>query len=438
MIKVLIQRFLLIRRKQSNVRGFTLLELLVSIIIASIIISTLLGFLVNILERDRVEQAKTESQEEIQSALNFIADDMSDAVHIYDADGLYRVGADDGLTVASQLPHNQPNKGICGEDLAGAGTGLATSRCTPVLVFWKRFRYDKDEDIDHDNDRRTTEISVSSLENTPAVPIGGDKYVYSLVVYYLMKGSTTDTNWSNSSRIIRWEGKSGLPYGCPTDPNCPTRLTVGNILDPNRSDTKEYAVLPSPGFDRFSLSPQVNVVDSFNQWRKNRDFRYDLKTTPYDTLIDFVDDTPYSATQDDGSRNPPAGARVNIDITKNTIPDFTATPIVLSRNPSCDDPNRGVGSGLTADQLTDPFRTVFAQRVPPDFAIVDSNRSQLSGFFACVNTSRVSARVFIRGNALARLRDNPRDRSVSDGVFEGFLPTANVRVFGRGSLNNAL
>jgi len=424
MIKVLIQRLLLIRRRQSNVSGFTLLELLVSILITSIIIGTLFAFLLNILERDRVEQAKTESQDEIQSALNFIADDMSDAVHIYDADGLYRVGAD-GLTVASQLPHNQINKGAC----APTGTGLAVSRCTPVLVFWKRFRYDKDEEIE--NPVATT-IRVECLEKTTNISecIGGDKYVYSLVVYYLIKGSASDPTWSNSSRIIRWEAKSGLPYACPTNQNCPAILTVAG-------DTKQYSILPSRGFDRFSLSPQENVADSFNKWRRNTSATYNLSVDGYDELIDFVDDTTYDVTQDDGTAgNSPVGKRVDIAVIKNTI-NTAPTP---SLNASCDDPDTGVGSGLTAAQLalTFPDRTVFAQRVPPDFADVDANRSQLSGFFACVNTSRVSARVFIRGNALARLRDNPNDRSVSDGVFQGFLPTANVRVFGRGSLNNAL
>jgi len=445
MVKILIQKFLSIRRKQSNISGFTLIELLVSILISSIIVGTLFGFLINILERDRSEQAKAETQEEIQSALNFIADDMSDAVYIYDADGLYRPGAD-GQTVADQLPHNRPNSGRC----EPTGTGLLISRCTPVLVFWKRFRYDKDEEINHDNDSLTPEILVSCLERTTSNciggGIGGDKYVFSLVVYYLIKGnSISDPTWSDSSRIIRWEARSGLPYGCSTPPNCPDRLKV--VL----TDPVDYAILPDPGFDRFTLNPQQSIEMSFNNWRKSNvvNASYDFNVTSYDELIDFVDDTPYASTQDDGSiGNSPTGARVDINIIGNTtfvvgnpgdpaaLPPVPPTLAVPSRNASCDDPNIGVGTGLTAAQLADPNRTVFAQRIPPNFGVVGQNRSQLSSFYACVNSSRVSARVYIRGNALARLRDTIGFRPVSDDVFESFVPTANLRVFGRGLLNN--
>jgi len=432
MLKALIQKFLSRGRKQTNVSGFTLLELLVSIIIASIVVGTLLVFLVNILERDRNEQAKVESQEEIQAALNFIADDMTDAVYIYDADGLYRNGAagpNGGLNVASQLPHLQPTAGRCKD-----GT---TINCTPVLVFWKRFLYKPSDNYGpaESNPLFDPSLTIDCLEKSnTSTCIGGDKYVYSLVVYYLLKN--TDPDWSSSSRIIRWEIQDGLVSTCPTNTFCPPLVPADDPL----VDKNNYAstfLKPKPGFRKFNLSGSGSLADRMNTWRKSSvDYDFGLDSTPYRELVDYIDDTPFDPTQDDGTiDNSPQGRRININIRANN-PAFNPTPTPpVPSNPDCDDPNIGVGVGLTASQLGTTAQTVFSQRIPPDFSNATSNPNGLSSFYACVNANNVSARVFIRGNALARLKDNISSRPVSDAVFQSFLPTANVRVFGRGSLS---
>jgi hypothetical protein len=341
--------------------------------------------------------------------------------------------------VVSQLPHLQVNSSICNP---------STNRCTPVLVFWKRFRYDRN-DLVKGGSSPTKNRAVRCLDETAqqAVScIGGDRYLYSLVVYYLVKGQTTDSTWSSASRIVRWELKDGIIAGCLIPGSCPTaanQLKTSDGTDGGVSGTA-YAVLPDLGFSRFNLSGSGTLSDRMNRWRKSTT-AYDFGINGFDELVDFVDDTPYDATQDDGAvGNSPTEARVDINIIKNTPPILTTgnPPVVSvpSNNPSCDDPNIGVGVGLTAAELLTPGRTIFAQRIPPDFSStpingVNPNPSGLSSFYTCINAARVSARVFIRGNALARLRDNINSRPVSDGVFESFLPTANVRVFGRGSLS---
>lgn len=102
--------------------GFTLIELLVALILASIIIASLLSFMVNILGTDRREQAKASSEQEIQAALDYIARDLQQATYIYDQTGI--------AAIQAQLP---PAGGTV------AGCPDATS-CQPVLVFWKRDR----------------------------------------------------------------------------------------------------------------------------------------------------------------------------------------------------------------------------------------------------------------------------------------------------------
>jgi hypothetical protein len=73
-----------------------------------------------------------------------------------------------------------------------------------------------------------------------------------------------------------------------------------------------------------------------------------------------------------------------------------------------------------------------AQRVPAKFGDA-TNPSRLTSFYACVAPEQVTARVYIRGNALARIVPNSNLRAPSANNSP-FFPTINARVFGRSSL----
>src|ERR671933_929300 len=92
--------------------GFTLIEVLVGLVLAFLVITPLLGFMVNLLQTDRQEQAKANSEQEIQAAADYIARDVEQAVYIYDGYGLKKI--------QDKLPIKPDSNNI------------------PVLVFWKR------------------------------------------------------------------------------------------------------------------------------------------------------------------------------------------------------------------------------------------------------------------------------------------------------------
>lgn len=409
--------------------GFTLLELLIALVMASIIVSTLLTFLASVLDSDRKEQAKSESQEEIQAALNYIADDLQQAVYIYDADGLYINGASDGLNVAGQIPSN-PN-------------------WTPVLVFWKRAQLKSTDQIvtssgatkfvgclDYPDNNATTCLSGTQ-------PKGSDKYVYSIVAYYLVKDN--DASWSNTARISRWELRDGVRWNCfdgrlPTDipPSvCGTadyQLRTSNTATPAdvvAGDTNRYSVYPNPNFLRFDISGSGNLSARMNRWRRGGTVNQTLTT-----LVDYIDDTTYTTAQDNPGVSP-----IKIGLSPNTAASGATFPVTTpSKNPDCDTADKGVGVGLPDAQLGTAIQTTlgdYSQRIPPDFGNATYNpiASQPSSFYACVNANKVVARVYIRGNALARLQTNINFRTITDDKSASFIPTANVRAFGRGSLS---
>lgn len=220
-------------------RGFTLIELLVSVIISSIVLSSLLSFMVNILTSERREQAKVATEQEIQTALDYIANDLQSSIYIYDADGI--------AAIKNQLPHP-----------------TATDQ-VPVLVFWKRTFLSKDHQVVSPNGITTRLGCLTKISGTDACNDRG-YFVYSLVTYYLIKDR--DENWSSAARIGRWEIQDG-------------------IRDPK--NFRNYLVNPDPGFQLFNLTASGTLEDKMKAWQKSTFTAYDPEKNRIEILADFID-----------------------------------------------------------------------------------------------------------------------------------------------------
>ena len=372
-------------------------------LIATLIISTMLAFTVNIMETDRREQAKVETQGEVQAALDYISDDLQEAVYIYNADGLERVSPNG---ISNQIP--------------------TFTDSTPVLAFWKRIYYAADEEVNVGAGVRKRvgclEYGTSTANSTAALPCdvnrptGSGRYTYSLVVYYLTYDNASGTNsaWSSAARIERWEIKDGIRASCALgaagnpaliSPTCPEPVPISRVeVTPN--NYVNYWVAPDPGFKPFDAQG-ADIATVMNGWTKTSA----TYTTARTTLLDLVDDTPFVAGQDDGTAGSPP---FRIAIRPNT-------GVAGSRsNVSCSDPMVGVGGASPAS----------AQRIPSTFTV-----GGLSSFYACVNSANTVARVYVRGNALARLRPNQtQSQRAITAQNNTFLSTSSVRAYGRGKL----
>jgi len=398
------------RRKPLKLSGFTLIELLVSMLIATLIISTLLAFTINIMETDRREQSKVESQGEVQAALDYIADDLQESVYIYNADGLTR------LTTATAADATAVPPVVA----APAQLPVFTNS-TPVLVFWKRIYYAPSDEprgsmkltgcVEYDSDTSCdSDTSIAGIQ-----PKGSGRYVYALVAYYLI--NNPDSTWSNAARIGRWEIRDGIRSTCqnPVITSCPALLPI-TAVQMTSSASINYWTPPDAGFKLFDSSGSTKDI-IMNSWTKAV-ADYSSTLTP---LIDFIDDSPYSTDQDDGSLVTPTGnPQIKIAIQQNVVVSGNTT------NARCADPIVGVG-GASASA---------AQRIPSQFKTTSTNTSEnLSSFYVCVNSTETVARVYLRGNAMARLRPNQIEsqRRIS-AQTDTYLTTGNVRAFGRGKL----
>lgn len=317
--------------------GFTLIELLVAMVLATLVITPLLGFIINIVDNDRREQAKATSEQEIQAAVDYIAQDLEQAVYIYDADGLNNNSTDNPPGIKNQIPPIAKYSPNCHD----------ATTCVPVLVFWKR---------EFQNQAVEVNGSTSNQKN--------DSFVYALVAYYLIKDS--NPTWSKAARIARFEIKDGVRNPDDFD-------KYVNENDPE--------IGRSPGFKPFDLSLADTLKEKMDRWTNSGE-NYTSRTN---VLLDYIDQSTTGVPQ-------------QTDCQKALAPDPTQ-------------PNQQ------------------AQRVPPD----SINTIKINSFYACVDSSSEKnlVRVFIRGNALARINENATyssNRSV-------YFPTASTQVQTRGLLN---
>jgi hypothetical protein len=192
---------------------------------------------------DRNEQVKANSEQEIQTALNYISRDVQQAIYIYDQAGI--------TAISSQLRYPSD----------------ATK--TPILVFWKR---------------ELVSNAISPATGTQK----DDTFVYSLVAYYLIKDN--DTTWSKAARIGRWQIKDGVAADSP--------VCTGN---------NEPLGCRNPGFATFNgyFEGSDSLEEGMNKWKKSSETYStgDIATV----LIDYVDQTTDSrpdATCPDDVKDP--------------------------------------------------------------------------------------------------------------------------------------
>lgn len=190
-----------------SVSGFTLIELLIAMILAVLVITPLLGFMISVMNTDRQEQAKTTSEQEIQTALDYIARDLQQAIYIYDAAGVD--------AIRNELP-----------------SPTSTDR-VPVLVFWKRELINQ-------------ALTVTGTQKD-------DTFVYSLVAYYLIKD--TSTTWSNAARIARWQIRDGV-------------ASSSGVACDGYTGKYVSGYCPSGGFAPLSLDGVGTLKEKMNAWKR--------------------------------------------------------------------------------------------------------------------------------------------------------------------------
>ncbi len=197
-------------------KGVTLIELLIGTVMAFLIITPMLAFVVDMLNTDRREQVKANTEQDIQAAVDFIAQDLSQAIYIYDNRALSGPLGPNEQAVRPQLPPN-PNG-------------------TPILVFWKRQQLRNSLPI---NPTVAASVKPKTCAQNPNQC--NDTYVSSLVAYYQVRDN--EQTWCQPSggdcptRIVRYEIRDGIDrLPDPSTGNPPTPYGIANTTEAQQTD----------------------------------------------------------------------------------------------------------------------------------------------------------------------------------------------------------
>jgi type II secretory pathway pseudopilin PulG len=257
-------------------KGMTLVELLVGAIMAFLILTPMLAFVVDMLNTDRREQVKSNTEQDLQAAVDFIAQDLSQALYIYDNAGIT------SLKRPPQLP-NVPNG-------------------SPILVFWKRQL--QQNALPLNPTAKDTPNPTDCIN--PGTPCN-DAYVLSLVAYYQINENDPASIWCQPSgtpcptRIVRYQIRDGLKDPQATDPNDPYYATV----DPGQRRSAAYNRL-------FNLSkPLENVTQP------------DINFDPPEVLVNYIDHGTTPAFRGDECKTALGNPTTQTGGTTSPIPEET-------------------------------------------------------------------------------------------------------------------
>jgi len=192
-------RSLTSRRRHPRM-GFTLIELLVSLFIATIISLALLSFVVDMTRTNQQDTARTETQRDIQLAMNYISQELREAVFVYDGQCLKGAGT---ITNLDDFPSSCP--GIVNHIPAGlSATTAGVGTSIPVLAFW---RADMLPPAVQTKCRAAYTNSAGS-----GIPTGFKDFpciqgrTYTLVVYVLVDRAANATDiWNGKARLVRYQ-----------------------------------------------------------------------------------------------------------------------------------------------------------------------------------------------------------------------------------------
>lgn len=201
--------------KNRATQGFTVVELLIGAFIGFMALSGLLYLMTQVLQTEQRDVARVETQQEMSLALNFIREELQEAIYVYPGGCL-------NTLVSSDCPARTTT--------LNAGLGLADNNVNniPVLAFWKyeQLPYTATDPLPAD----CTTLPTAAQGECTAARVA--RNAMTLVIYTLRRNNDT-TLWQGPARLMRYQLRKYASLSTPTamatnyanDPSDPNFLT---------------------------------------------------------------------------------------------------------------------------------------------------------------------------------------------------------------------
>lgn len=238
-----------LRRSQSNRNlGFSIVEKLVSLVIASLITTGLVSLITQFIQSDQQEAAFLATERDTQIALDYITEDLREAVFVYEEITPLLI---DSIPDFKNLPELGPNT-------------------DPILIFWKTEPVPEDEipvNCSYPDELKQRECELLQIK----------RHVYTLVVY--VQSTDPHDKWLGRSRIVRY----ALPKYVYTGP--------GKLPEESR---KTIGFVDPAEFNNFVTWPKDKNGNNQQQQRPNPAAAHQPQPM---VLVDFIDSPDRSEFQ---------------------------------------------------------------------------------------------------------------------------------------------
>ena len=211
--------------KSTSISGLTLLELILSVFIGGIVISSLLWLMNNVLQASRNENIKRETSQSLSLALDYITEDVQEALYVYDGEQL--------SDLLAYLPFGD------------------NSDLTPILAFWKiePVPYESTQSLPGNCNTFTGDLQ------TECQNLKLERKSSTLIVYLLSTENPQDL-WEGNARIERYQLRK---Y---SDPSTLSKNT--GYVDPLRDASLPH--WPKTSEDGSSLQASLPTLDDSNKF----------------------------------------------------------------------------------------------------------------------------------------------------------------------------
>ncbi len=207
-------------------QGFTLVELLVVTAIAGIIVAGLTFIVIQMMTSDQREASRSETQREMQLALNYMSSELQEAIYVYPGTYLEDSKSEDLNTTDIPFANYLP--------------ASVTNGAVPVLAFWKLQPFpDVVKQRCAATNAATNPVGVACLNGQS----------YALVVYSLARKPANPTVWKGQARITRYvlsqfDSSGNLTPGY-VDPSVNNNLASWPWADPGTGPRNLQATRPT-------------------------------------------------------------------------------------------------------------------------------------------------------------------------------------------------
>ncbi|WP_009631831.1 prepilin-type N-terminal cleavage/methylation domain-containing protein [Synechocystis sp. PCC 7509] len=286
---IFLLRQLSFNHPKRKISGFTLVELIISMAIASVVVSGLMSLVVQLVSTNQQESGQTQTQNDMQLALDYISNDLREAVYVYPGECLTATGegSKSAITVSPDFCPGVVNH------IKDFGTDF-NNNSMPILAFWKL-----------DTLPSPLINSCGTATPTAGVPCNSGR-TYTLVVYFLRKNVDTDIpRWYGKSRLLRYELPNYASDG----------TAIANYVSPEQ---------PGVGFRKWPWQLKGGTVSNLQAAIPN------LNNDIPQTLVDFVDGERINSSVADSTACPVDD--LTNDVYYRVSPDVTATPFAGVRS----------------------------------------------------------------------------------------------------------